>query len=356
MARASAGRVVVMIATPLEPELAQRVGRVDPRAELLYDPALLPPARFDGDIAGEEEFRRDAVGERRWGEMLARAEVLYGIPGNSGPGLAEVLRGGRHVRWIQARNAGAGEHVSYAVAHASNEIGRVVVTTASGVHGGPLAEFSLLGLLAFAKRLPELEEDKRARYWPEDQRASSELRGRTMLVVGLGAIGRETARLAKAFGMNVLGVKRSAEGAIDNVDEIHTPGRLPALAARADAIVVTLPLTDETRRLVDARTLAAVKRGAIFVNVGRGAVVDEDALVERLRDGTLGGAALDVFEREPLPPDSPLWTLPNVIVSPHSAALVAAEGERVLEVFCDNLRRYLAGEPLRNRVDPQGYY
>ena len=176
------------------------------------------------------------------------------------------------------------------------------------------------------------------------------------MLLGLGAIGTETARLASAFGMHVLAVKRSLGSAAPYVDELHPVSELRALVARADAIVITLPATDETRGLLDAATLAAVKPGAVLVNVGRGAVVDEAALAERLQDGTLAGAALDVFTEEPLPPDSPLWGLDNVILSPHNVALVEREEERIVELFIDNLRRRLDGEPLRNALDPEVLY
>ena len=174
--------------------------------------------------------------------------------------------------------------------------------------------------------------------------------------MGVGAIGTETARLASAFGMHVLAVKRSPSGAVAHVDELHPVNELRSLVGRADAIVVTLPSTDATRGLLDAETLAAVKRGAVLVNVGRGAVIDEAALAERLQDGTLAGAALDVFAEEPLPEDSPLWGLENVIVSPHGIALVEAEEERIVELFIDNLRRRRAGETLRNALDPEVLY
>jgi phosphoglycerate dehydrogenase-like enzyme len=140
------------------------------------------------------------------------------------------------------------------------------------------------------------------------------------------------------------------------VDELHPIERLRELAGRADALACVLPGTDATRSLLDAGVFAAVKPGAVFVNVGRGTAVDEDALVDALRDGTLAGAALDVFEQEPLPPESPLWELENVIISPHDTARVPDEVARQVELFCDNLRRYLAGEELRNRVDLELLY
>jgi len=174
--------------------------------------------------------------------------------------------------------------------------------------------------------------------------------------VGAGAIGAEIARLGRAFGMHVLGVKRDVSEPVEHVDELHPVAALHELAGRADAIVSVLPGTEATTGLLDAALFAAVKPGAVFVNVGRGTVVDEDALIAALRDGSLAGAALDVFAQEPLPPASPLWELENVIVSPHDTARVASEEARQVELFCDNLRRYLAGEELRNRVDLELLY
>jgi phosphoglycerate dehydrogenase-like enzyme len=345
--------VEVVIASPLGPELARRIQEADARIELTYLPELLPRPRWSGDTTGEGGVPLE---DPRWEEPLRRAEVLFGIPGGTPEGLVDAVRRAPALRWVQARNAGAGEQLGGALRLAPDELRDVAVTTSSGVHAGPLAEFALFGLLAFAKRLPELLADQRERRWPPGQQPVGELRDRTLLIVGLGAIGTETARLAQAFGMHVLAVKRDASGSAPHVDELHPADDLPALVGRADGIVVTLPLTDATRGLLDADTLAAVKPGAVLVNVGRGAVVDESALAQRLQDGTLAGAALDVFAEEPLPDDSPLWGLENVLVSPHNAALVEAEETRIVDLFCDNLRRRLDGEPLINELDPEVLY
>ena len=212
-------------------------------------------------------------------------------------------------------------------------------------------------MLAFAKELPKLQADQRAHHWPEGQHPVGELRGQTLLLVGVGAIGTETARLASAFGMHVLAVKRSLEGGVPHVDELHPVSELRALVGRADAIVVTLPATDATRGLLDAETLAAVKPGAVLVNVGRGAVIDEDALIERLQDGTLRrrrarrlrrGAAARTTAR--------CGTSRTSSSRPHGVALVEAEEPRIVELFIDNLRRHRAGEPLRNALDPEVLY
>jgi phosphoglycerate dehydrogenase-like enzyme len=349
------GRTQVLIASPLEAELAARVQAADPRAEVLFAPELLPPARYPADHRGDPDFRRDAAAEARWRGLLGRAEVLFGIPGDSAEALAELVNGLPGLRWVHATSAGAGEQVRRA-GLAPEALERVAVTTSSGVHAVPLAEFAILGLLAVAKDLPRLVADQRAKAWPEVREPFRELRGQTLFLVGLGEIGREVARLGKALGMRTVGFRRTEGPPPEFVDEVHGPDRLAELAGRADAMVVSLPLTEQTAGLVDRATIGRLPPGCIFVNVGRGGVVDEPALIDALRDRRIAGAALDVFATEPLPADSPLWTLPNVLVTPHSAALSARENERIVELFCENLRRYLDGRPLRNVVEPGVYY
>jgi phosphoglycerate dehydrogenase-like enzyme len=343
--------LTVAVVTPLEPELAERIAAVDQRVRLRFEPALLPPPRYPSDHRGAEGFRRLPEAEHAWRELLEEAEVLFGVPGDSAEGLRAAFALPR-VRWIQGTSAGAGE-LAREAGIAPEELERVALTTASGVHAGPLAEWCLFALLAFAKDVRRLERDRRARRW--EPYAVGELRGRTLVVVGVGEIGTEVARLARAFGMRVVGMKRDPSTGADHVDELVAVDRLGEALGHADAVVVTLPLTDATRGLVGEAELAALPPHAVFVNVGRGGVVDEAALVDALRDGRLAGAALDVTAQEPPPSDSPLWTLDRVLLSPHTAALVEAENARIVELFCANLGRYLAGEPLRNRVGADFY-
>ena len=347
--------VQVLIASPLEAELAAGIQAADPRAEVLFEPDLLPPARFPADHRGDPEFRRDAEGEARWRALLDRAEVLFGVPGDSAGDLAAVVTGLPRLRWVHATSAGAGEQVRQAGLPAE-ALARVAITTSSGVHAVPLAEYAIFGLLAVAKDLPKLLEDQRAKAWPEVRQPFRELSGQTLFLVGLGEIGREVARLGKALGMRTVGFRRTQGPPPEWVDEVHGPQRLAELAGRADAMVVSLPMTDQTAGLIDRATIERLPAGCIFVNVGRGGVVDEPALVDALRDRRIAGAVLDVFATEPLPDDSPLWTLPNVLVTPHAAALSTRENERIAELFVDNLRRYLDGQPLRNVVEPGVYY
>ena len=345
--------VVVTIATPLEPALVARIADVDHRFDVRYEPDLLPPPRYPCDHRGSDTFHRSQQQEERWANLLAEAEVLFGVPGDSAQGLAAAVRANPSLRWVQGTAAGVGETVRQAQL-SEQERARVAITSAAGVHAGPLAEFALFGLLAFTKGLPRLLADAEARRW--EHYPVGELAGRTVLVVGLGGIGREVARLATAFGMRVLAINRTGKAEGAEVDEVHPTSALPDLMPRAQAVVVTLPLTEETEGLIDAAAIGRMPAGAVVVNVGRGGVIDEPALIQALQDGRLAGAALDVFATEPLPVESPLWRLPNVVISPHTAALSVHENERIVALFSENLRRYLRGDALVNRVNPKLYY
>jgi phosphoglycerate dehydrogenase-like enzyme len=332
--------VPVVVATPIEPELAERLRSIDERLEVLFEPELLPPPRYPSDHVGDPSFERTPAQEARFTELVAGAEVLLGYPHEDPALIAWAVRTAPNLRFVQAMFAGAGQQLA-AARLPRGDLERIAWTSSAGVHATPLAEWSLFGILALTKGLPRLQADKAARHW--DHYPVDEVRGTTVLVAGLGEIGREVARLAEAFGMRVLSLTRTA-------------GDLDELLPHADSVVLTLPLTDETRGLLDRRRLRSMRKGSILVNVGRGAVVDEEALVEALRDGHLRGAALDVFAQEPLPPESPLWALDDVILSPHTAALSWRENERIVELFADNLRRYLDGRELRSRIRTDLFY
>jgi len=345
--------IKVAIAGPLEANLVESIRAVGAGVEVAYDPDLLPPTRYPCDHRGTAGFRRSPEDERRWQEMLAGAEVLFGIPGDSPQGLADAVRANPGLRWVQATSAGAGEQVG-AARLTDEELHRVTVTSAAGVHARPLAEFAVLAMLAFAKDLPRILADQRARRW--DHHPVAELSGRTLLIVGIGQIGAEVARMTATFGMRVIGLNRTGAGENPHVAEFAPIDALGDLLPDADVIVISLPLTPETRGLIDAAAIARIKPGAVLVNVGRGGVLDEPALIQALRRQRLAGAALDVFASEPLATDSPLWELPNVLLTPHTAGLSVRENDRIVSLFVENLRRYLRDEDLLNRVDPQLLY
>jgi phosphoglycerate dehydrogenase-like enzyme len=229
------------------------------------------------------------------------------------------------------------------------------VTTSAGVHALPLAEFAALGILNGFKRSAELARDQAARVWPELRTPTRLVNGSTLVVAGLGEIGLETARIARALGMKVSGTKRTVEP-IEGIEKVSDNDGLAALLSTADAVVNTLPGTPYTEKLFSRDVFAAMKPGTVFVNVGRGTVVDEDALVEALDNGKVSYACLDVFAVEPLPQESPLWSHPNVLVSPHTSALSAAENRLIAERFCSNLRTFLDGGDLPHLVDPVHFY
>jgi phosphoglycerate dehydrogenase-like enzyme len=344
--------MVVMISSPLEPELVERIRTVPAVREVLYEPALLPKARYPSDHIGPADFALDAGGQARWNAMLLRAHALIGYPHESPAELARALEVGREVRFVQGTSAGMGAHVRSA--NLTPEIlERVRFATAAGVHGGMLAEFVFYGLLSLRKDARRLAAVRGNRAW--EHYAMGELDGSTIAIVGMGQIGCAIATRARAFGMRVIAVARTnAPHAL--AGETFATTDIAAAFARADAVAVTLPGTDATRGLVGERALAALKPSAIFANVGRGTVVDQAALLAMLRDGRLAGAVLDVVDPEPLPPDHPFWTMENVVFAPHTAALSIHENERIVALFCENLTRFAAGEPLRNAVNLAEYY
>lgn len=342
----------ILIATPLESELVERIARAGPDASVVFDAELLPPPRYPSDHRGRLDFARDAAQEARFGAMLAQAEVLYGIPSDTPAGLADALARGPKLRWIQATAAGAGEQVRAAGLDPAT-LERVTITSAAGVHGGMLAEFFFLGLLMLRKDVARFESLRARRAW--EHFAAGELAGSTLAIVGLGSIGRNIAIRARAFGMRVVAVTRDGK-ARPEADETFPMSRLLEAVAAAHAVVITLPGTEQTRELFDRNIIAALRSDCIVGNVGRGLIVDQPALISALENGRIAGAVLDVFDPEPLPPDNPLWTLPNVVFSPHTAALSVHENERIVALFIDNLERYRRGEPLRNRIDPVEFY
>jgi phosphoglycerate dehydrogenase-like enzyme len=341
----------LLVASWLEPELVARIRLAAPDMRVVHEPELLRPPRYPADHTGRDVARTPEQ-EARWQELLAQATILFDFDKTHHSDLPELAPA---VRWIQATSAGIGQLVrrnGYAA-----RMPRTVFTTASGVHARPLAEFALMSMLAHVRGLLPTVHAQRARHW--ERYAGTDLEGRTVVVVGYGRIGREVGRLAKAFGMKVVGIKRDpGAGPPDAVlaDELHGPPALRGLLPRADFLLIAAPHTDETERLIGAEELAALPHGAALINIGRGALVDEAALVAALASGHLGGAYLDVFETEPLPPESPLWGMPNVVVCPHSASTSDRENARITDLFCENLRRWQAGEPLLNVLDVERGY
>ncbi|MBL8691716.1 MAG: D-2-hydroxyacid dehydrogenase [Rhodospirillaceae bacterium] len=344
-------RPAIFIATPLEPEHVARIRSVaGDRAEVIAEPDLWPELRYVADHKGKDGFARSAEQEARWRKNLNRAEIIWDFP----PDAADLAHA-PNLKWVQTTSSGVGQMVKKLGDKAAN----LLVTTARGVHAQPLAEFVFLGLLTHIKRLDFLKREQQAHRW--ERYCGDELAGKTLVVIGAGQVGGRIAEIGKAFGMRVLAGVRSAgagRAAEMGVDAVFPPDRLMSVLPEADAVVLIAPHTPETENMIDAKAIAAMKHGVVFVNIGRGLCVDEQAMIENLRTGKIAFAALDVARIEPLPASSPLWDMPNVLISPHSASTVGAENGRIADIFCHNLLCYLDGRraEMRNVLDKARLY
>ncbi len=317
------------------------MGRPAPLTVLVYHPEHAPRYAALVRVRGRRVNLHVAATPAEAAPVIAGADVLYawGVP-------PSLYAGAARLRWLQAMGAG----VEWALVPELPE--RVTVTRAPGVFGPWMAEYVLGWCLWVAQRAERYREAQRQRRWLAEL-LPARLEGTTMAIVGLGDIGRAIARAARALGMRVVGVTRSGRP----VPEAHRVDRVTALTRaleEADWVVVVLPLTAETRGVIGARQLAAMRRSAWLINVGRGPVVDEAALVAALRERRIAGAVLDVFANEPLPPQHPLWGLDNAVITPHISG--PSTPEEIAPIFDDNLRRFLAGRHLRHVVDrTRGY-
>ncbi len=337
----------ILIASPLEPEQVARIAAAPGRIEVVFEPDLLPQPRYVADHKG---IARELGPQQRqrWLDHLREADILFDFDWMAPERMVEHAP---RLRWVQATSAGIGEMLRRTGLVES----AILFTTAAGVHASSLAEFTLLGLLYFTRDVPRLQRMQRAHHW--ERYTNRELAGRRALVVGLGAVGGTIAKRLAGFGLEVWGSRRTPTKALpEGVTRVLPLADLASVLGEVDALILACPLTSETERLIGAAELAAMRRGALLINVARGRVVDEAALIRALSEGHLGGAALDVAEVEPLPKESPLWDLPNVLISPHSASTVEPENARIVDIFLENLARYQGGQPLLNRFDPSRGY
>lgn len=341
--------IKVLICSYLEPEYVERIRAVDASLEVIYAPELLPKPRYTADHVGFP-LKRTPEQQARWEDLLGEAEVLFDFDYT---GVKELPERAKRVRWIQASSAGIGQFVR----RNGYERMNTVFTTASGIHARPLAEFVLMVMLEKVKQASLARKQQQERLW--QRFATEELTQKTLAIVGLGNIGREVARLAKALEMRVIANKRHPNGqtpASLGVDQLFAWNELHPMLSEADFACLITPHTPETEGLMNRAAFAAMKPGAMLINIARGAVVVEADLLEALDSGHLAHAALDVAAVEPLPPQSPLWAHPKVTIYPHSASTSAFENTRLTDLFCRNLRRYLDGEPLLNRLDLKRMY
>jgi glyoxylate/hydroxypyruvate reductase len=335
-----------LVCSFLEKEQVARIA-AHPGVDVLYRPDLLPQPRYPCDHHGPAPAL--ATEERdEWRALLRQADICFDFDWEEPASMPTRAPG---VRWVQASSSGIGQFMGRTGLAGWN----AVVTTAAGIHARPLAEWAVTGVLYFVKDLPDLQARQSAHRW--ERMAIGSLSGRRALVVGLGYVGRAVAAALDGLGVEVRGVARRANtGPIAGVSRTGSAVDLPELLSSCDILVLTCPLTPETFRLIGAAEIAALGSDGILVNLARGAIVDEPALIDALRQQTIRGAVLDVVDSEPLAADSPLWDFDNVLISPHSASTLATENTALVSLFLRNLALFQAGKPLINRYDPaRGY-
>jgi len=345
----------LFITSPIEPEFVEQIRAVDrDRVTVIYEPEIYPPMQYVADHHGPAGFARSTEQNAIMNQRLSEADFLLDFPSGL-PAGKTVLDLAPRLKWVQTTSAGVGQQVVRMGLQDSD----LIITTSSGVHARPLAEFVFLALLSHVKELARLRSDQEAHVW--QRFCSDELDGKTMAIVGPGKIGGQVAQIARCFNMRVtvMGRRGGPERARElGVDAVYTQDQMHEMLGAADAVVLSCPHTPETEGLIDRAAINAIKPGAMFVNIARGQVVDEVALLEALKSGRIAFAGLDVFQHEPLPADSPFWDLPNVMINPHSASTAFSENQKIIDILCHNLRCYLDGrvEEMRNVLDKDLMY
>jgi D-2-hydroxyacid dehydrogenase (NADP+) len=321
----SALPLTVLVNTDVPSPVLTRIRDISPRLTVITQP--------------EFQARPDLLGE---------ADVLYTQRID-----ASKVASARRLRWVQTFGAG----VEWLLTPEVRRREGLVITNASGIHAQPIAEHVFGFVLSFSRQLHRAARLQSAGIWDSASLGDnvSSLSGATLGIVGLGAIGSRVAQIATAFGMRVIAFKRTPGGAA-GVERVYGPAQLVPFLKEAEYLVNTLPLTEATRGFFGAREFAAMRSDAVLINIGRGGTVQTDALVEALRKGSIAGAALDVVEPEPLPADHPLWTLDNVILTPHYSGAHPGYVQRASAIFLENLARFVIGDELVNVVDPQAGY
>ncbi len=325
----------MLVTAAIDDEGLRQIAAISPRTKLTDISALSNAAR-----------KGDSTSKEKLDDLLVEAEVIFGLRFPR-----DLITRAPKLKWIQVMSAGVNRFLDTEMVESP-----VIMTNVSGIHAVPISEFVLGLMLMFVKQAPLCFQMKQEKQWRRF--TATVLRSKTVGIVGLGNIGREVARLAKAFGMRVLATRRSAKrvGRARYVDILFPQTQLRELLEESDFVALTLPLTPETKKFFGEEELRAMKSTAYLINIARGGIVDEEVLIRALEQHWIAGAGLDVFATEPLPTDSRLWELPNVILSPHSSGSMEDYDIRATELFIENLRRYLNGEKLLNVVDKKKGY
>lgn len=339
--------VNIVIGSYLEPQLVNHIANSSKDYRVHYRPDLLPVPRYSCDHSAPSRNLTPAQLEE-WRSTAALADVFFDFDWFDPSSMPERCV---NLKWIQGTSAGIGGLMQRIGLDQSG----IIVTTAGGVHAVPLAEFVLMGALYFVKGMPYLSRCKKDHHW--QRYTTRQLRGMRALVVGLGGMGREIVHQLSDQGVTVTGLGRTGGVyELEGLSALIDRSRLDDVLPNTDILVLSCPLTKETQGMIGEQQLDLLPVDAIVINVARGQLIDQDALLRSLTSGRLGGACLDVFVEEPLPADSQLWDLENVIISPHSASTVSSENEALVHLFLENLEHWRNDEPMRNLYDSVAGY
>src|SRR3989344_5416834 len=278
-------------------------------------------------------------------EQLIDADIISGVPW-----VIPSIKNAKKLKWIHTFSAGMDRVITPEVLKS-----KIILSNSSGIHAIPIAEHVLGFMLIFTRSFYETFENQQNKIWEKNQNVT-ELREKTLLVVGLGRIGMEIARTASCLGMNVLGVKQNIKNKPSFVSKLYTIKQLNSALPKADFVVISLPLTPNTKHLFDISKFKKMKESAVIMNIGRGPLIKETDLILAIKNKIIAGAGLDVTEVEPLPKESPLWEMKNVVITPHHSGWSEKYMDRAIDIFCLNLKAYLKGKPLPNLVDKKRGY
>ena len=337
----------VAIGTFIEPELVEKIRLEFPKLHVVYEPKILPAPRYKCDHYAPSRDLSDAE-IKKWLEATSGVDAYFDFDWYNPE---EMFARNPSLKWIQATSAGIGGFMK----RSGLDLAPITVTTAGGIHAIPLSEFALTGALYFTKSFPLINDWKSKKHW--ERYTTSQLAGKRILIIGLGGIGRKAAETFKGLGLDVIGLGRTKDGSNNpNIRKVITREDLRNELPEIDIILVCCPLTDETEGLIGAKEFSVIKPNTILINISRGQVVEQASMIEALNDGRLLGACLDVFNEEPLPKENPLWSMPNVLISPHSASTVATENAALIDLFCQNLTLIESGQTPKNLyVSKRGY-
>ena len=340
----------LLIATYIEKKYIDFIKAKFPNIEIIYRIDLIDKPRYQSDHDGYPNHY-DSFAQKDWLNFIERADIIFGFNKNLDPNLDLHAK---KVKWIQATSSGIGEYLrknQYLIKMPNTKF-----TSAKGVHAKPLAEFCIMVILMWSKKYFQTELLKSKKIW--QRFSTNDISNQIVGIVGVGAIGSEIAKYCKYFNMNVFGIKNKkvSNATTIYIDKFFDKTDLLEMAKLVDYLILVAPQTSETNEIVNSKIFDVMKTSSYIINIGRGSLINENHLIRAIENNDISGAALDVFAKEPLPPDSKLWTLENLILFPHLASTTYDENERIVNLFCKNIELFLNNKPLINQFNKEALY